>query len=221
MRAAACSSVKSRFVPLYMGWQLTGLLVAGSIPIFRGRNGIAVVRIPHFDVGRHSRPEIPPIGRCIYCGSDGAPDGLRDEHMVPYSLGSHAELQEASCRRCEQITSYIDGYLARHIFYDFRSHLGGPSRPSLPSALPANVSVGDREVTLNLPVKNRPFAVICIRSGRAHRPRHYQQHHVRQSDYEGRVLPRGREIRARWISAFGRTRHHPGQILVRPVFRGE
>jgi 5-methylcytosine-specific restriction endonuclease McrA len=56
-----------------------------------------------------SNQKYPPIGQCIYCGSDGGVDGLRDEHIVPYSLGGHAELKEASCRSCEKITSYMTG----------------------------------------------------------------------------------------------------------------
>ena len=102
----------------------------------------------------------PPIGQCIYCGAEGEVGGLRDEHIVPYSLGADAVLQKASCRSCEQITSYIDGYLARHIFYDLRSHIRAPSWRGLPETRPANIAVGDREVTLELTVENHPFALI-------------------------------------------------------------
>lgn len=31
----------------------------------------------------------PSFGRGIYCGSDGGADGLRDEHIIPKSLGSN------------------------------------------------------------------------------------------------------------------------------------
>jgi 5-methylcytosine-specific restriction endonuclease McrA len=51
-------------------------------------------------------------GTCIYCGSDGGTDGLRNEHAVPYSLGGTAKLLNASCSECERVTSYLDGYLA-------------------------------------------------------------------------------------------------------------
>jgi hypothetical protein len=102
----------------------------------------------------------PSLGQCIYCGADGAVDGLRDEHIVPYSLGADAVLEKASCRNCEKITSYIDGYLARHIFYDLRSHIRAPSRRGLPENRRANITVGDREVALELPVEDHPFALI-------------------------------------------------------------
>jgi hypothetical protein len=28
-----------------------------------------------------------PVGVCMYCGSNGGKEGLRKEHIVPYSLG--------------------------------------------------------------------------------------------------------------------------------------
>jgi hypothetical protein len=100
------------------------------------------------------------FGRCIYCGSNGGPDGLRDEHLVPYSLGGHAALREASCRSCEAVTSRIELYLARHIFYELRSHAGAPSRRKLPAELPAKVSVRDKESTVDFAVKDHPFALM-------------------------------------------------------------
>jgi HNH endonuclease len=102
----------------------------------------------------------PPIGRCIYCGSDGGLDGLRDEHIIPYSLGGHAALKEASCRSCEAITSKIELYLGRNIFHEFRSHVRAPSRRKLPSALSANVSVGDREIRREFLAADQPFALM-------------------------------------------------------------
>jgi len=36
------------------------------------------------------------IDRCIYCGSDGSSGGLRDEQIVPYSLGGLVALRRAS-----------------------------------------------------------------------------------------------------------------------------
>jgi hypothetical protein len=38
------------------------------------------------------------FGRCIYCGSDGGTDGLRDEHIMPYCLGGNAIIRDASCK---------------------------------------------------------------------------------------------------------------------------
>lgn len=102
----------------------------------------------------------PPVGRCIYCGSDGGSDGLQDEHIVPYSLGGHAELREASCRGCGTTTSQIELYLGRSIFHEFRSHVRAPSRKkTLPSTLSANVSVGDQEITHEFLAADQPFSL--------------------------------------------------------------
>lgn len=88
----------------------------------------------------------PPVGKCVYCGSDGGTKGLSDEHMVPFSLGGDAVLPKASCAACATETSKIELYLARHIFHGLRSHVGAPSRKkSLPSTLSATISVGDQE----------------------------------------------------------------------------
>lgn len=111
--------------------------------------------------------KFPPIGTCIYCGSDGGADGLRDEHIIPYSLGGNAILQKASCRACEAITSYLDGYLARNIYYDFRLHAGVQSRRKQPTKRPVTIVAGPETKTieidlthhphfLNLPVWSRP-----------------------------------------------------------------
>jgi hypothetical protein len=99
----------------------------------------------------------PPVGQCIYCGSDGGPDGLRTEHIMPYSLGGKAELPEASCRRCEGITSYLDGYLARSIYYHLRVHTGTQSRSRYPDILPAEIDLHNGDKKLFLPTADHPF----------------------------------------------------------------
>jgi hypothetical protein len=68
--------------------------------------------------------EFEGVGFCIFCGSDGHGRGLRDEHIIPYCLGGKAIMQKASCAECEAITSYIDGYLGRRVFYDYRLSAG-------------------------------------------------------------------------------------------------
>ena len=70
----------------------------------------------------------PPVGRCIYCGSDGDAKGLSDEHMVPFSLGGDAVLPKASCAACATETSKIELYVARHIFHGLRSHVGAVAK---------------------------------------------------------------------------------------------
>src|SRR5947209_1494414 len=102
----------------------------------------------------------PPVGRCIYCGSDGGSDGLSDEHLIPYSLGGDAVLPKASCKACATETSKIELYLARHIFREFRSHIGAPSRKkSLPATLMANVSVDEEQDTREFLAADHPFSL--------------------------------------------------------------
>jgi hypothetical protein len=103
----------------------------------------------------------PPVGKCIYCGSDGGAKGLSDEHMVPFSLGGDAILPKASCAACATETSKIELYLARHIFYGLRSHVGAPSRKrSLPSTLSATISVGEQEGSYEFLASDQPFALM-------------------------------------------------------------
>jgi hypothetical protein len=65
-----------------------------------------------------------PVGVCIYCGSKGGIDGLRDEHIVPFSLSGEAVLPKASCRSCEAITSAFEGRCARTMYGSFRIREG-------------------------------------------------------------------------------------------------
>ena len=98
-------------------------------------------------------------GSCIYCGSDGRPNGLRDEHMVPYSLGGNAVLLAASCQACERITSYLDGYLANATYKHVRVHGEIQSRSGHPRVLPALVSINGDERVLSLEPSKHPFFV--------------------------------------------------------------
>lgn len=67
------------------------------------------------------REAYPAVGRCIYCGSDGGANGLRDEHIVPFALGGNAVLPKASCSDCEAIISYVEGFVGRAVFGLMRS----------------------------------------------------------------------------------------------------
>ena len=102
-----------------------------------------------------------PVGECIYCGLNGGADGLRSEHIIPYSLGGKTELPEASCSKCEGITSYLDGYLARAIYYHLRVHTGTQSRSGHPDVPPAEIEMSDGSKTLFLPTARPPFFSTC------------------------------------------------------------
>src|SRR5258707_1377125 len=96
-------------------------------------------------------------GVCIYCGWDGGEDGLRNEHIVPYSLGGNVELIDASCTRCEGVTSYIDGYLANAVFKHLRVHVGLPSRSGHPNSLSATIEQTGAARVIDLATKDHPY----------------------------------------------------------------
>src|SRR5215469_8022928 len=104
-----------------------------------------------------------PFGECIYCGSHGGKDGLRTEHIIPLSLGGKTELLEASCTTCEGITSALDGYLARNVYYDLR--LSMPTFPSRrrkdkPKTRGATFLFSDREETIEFETGRYPFFTV-------------------------------------------------------------
>ena len=103
----------------------------------------------------------PGYGRCIYCGSDGGADGLRDEHIIPFSLGGNSVIEHASCRPCEKITSLLDRHLARSVYGQFRIHAGVQTRNprERPSELLTNFTVGGEARTVNLPIADHPYAL--------------------------------------------------------------
>lgn len=104
--------------------------------------------------------KFPDIGRCIYCGSDGGTDGLRSEHFLPEALGGRAQLLGSSCADCEKITSYLDGYLARRTYYDFRlaNDVNGKKRKRAQvTHMPVRLSYREAEHEAELPVAGRPY----------------------------------------------------------------
>jgi len=98
-------------------------------------------------------------GVCIYCDSDGDGRRLGDEHILPYSLGGTAQLVEASCARCEGITSYLDGYLANSIFRDLRAHLDIQSRSGHPEMLKTAIDQDGVWRELQVPKADHPFVL--------------------------------------------------------------
>jgi hypothetical protein len=103
----------------------------------------------------------PGFGRCIYCGSDGGAEGLRDEHIVPFSLGGNTIIEKASCRECEHLINPVDIHLGRGIFGQYRIHAGVQTRhpKDRPTSLPATYSVNDIERTVDLPIEDHPYSL--------------------------------------------------------------
>jgi HNH endonuclease len=103
----------------------------------------------------------PGYGRCIYCGSDGGAEGLRDEHVIPFALEGNTRIEKASCRDCERRISPVDTHLGRSVFGQHRIHAGVQTRrpKERPTILPANFTIGGESVSLDLPIKDHPYAL--------------------------------------------------------------
>src|SRR5215469_14973766 len=84
----------------------------------------------------------PPVGRCIYCPDDGS-HGLGDEHIIPYALNGTLVLPSASCHACEGVTSYLDGFAARSVYYQVRTSARMRTRTKLPDEFPAILTYED------------------------------------------------------------------------------
>lgn len=103
----------------------------------------------------------PGFGRCIYCGDAGGGGSLREEHIIPLSLGGKTVIEAASCESCEKITSYLDGYLGRHVFYDYRLHTNAPTRhpKERPTTREASFLLPDGDRTIELPISDHPWCL--------------------------------------------------------------
>jgi hypothetical protein len=74
------------------------------------------------------RHEYDPVGRCIYCRTDGLPGRLTLEHIIPESLGGMLELPEASCHDCQVITGAFEGENVGRLFRPIRRQFNFPSK---------------------------------------------------------------------------------------------
>jgi hypothetical protein len=111
----------------------------------------------------------PSPGRCIYCGSDGGKTRLRDEHIIPYSLGGNATIENASCASCEKQTSFLDGFLAYRVFNHLRIHMNIQTRrpENRPTSLSARIKLEGRDEPEDLifPVENHPHYLAMLSFG--------------------------------------------------------
>jgi hypothetical protein len=84
-------------------------------------------------------------------------DGLKKEHIIPFSMGGKTVLPNASCNACEKITHAFEGHFAFRYFDAVRWQNEMPSRrrkQDRPTSLPA--TVGDAEVKTDLPLSDHP-----------------------------------------------------------------
>ncbi|MGB8898754.1 MAG: HNH endonuclease [Methylocella sp.] len=110
----------------------------------------------------------PGYGVCIYCGSDGGADGLRDEHIIPFALNGNAIIKEASCTTCEKKINPVD-HLAKDVFWNYRLLIGAQTRnpKQRPNVLPATFETGDNEISRDLPIQDFRFVTALPIWGKA------------------------------------------------------
>ncbi|MFM9903042.1 MAG: hypothetical protein ACKVQJ_00555 [Pyrinomonadaceae bacterium] len=75
------------------------------------------------------------VGECIYCGST---ENLTDEHAIPLALQGNRLLREASCLRCNKVTTRFERSILRNSMLATRTVLGMPTRKkkNRPETLP-------------------------------------------------------------------------------------
>ncbi|HBS36329.1 MAG TPA: hypothetical protein DEA50_14830, partial [Parvularcula sp.] len=115
----------------------------------------------------HKPTRLPPFGRCIYCNASDENGPLTSEHVVPFFLGGNLEIDEASCRDCQKITTKIEGHCAYKVFHQYRHGVGIKSRRSIPQSIPVifhtnagpsvrQVPLGDQPQIMTLPIFPEP-----------------------------------------------------------------
>ncbi len=114
-------------------------------------------------MAKHSKA-IPPVGQCIYCGSEQGP--LSDEHVVPYGLSGDHVLPKSSCSKCAAVTSRLEMRLLRGHWWPYRQFLGLKSRRSKQPLPDLKVTIehenGECSPAL-LPMSKHSFAItFCL-----------------------------------------------------------
>jgi len=104
------------------------------------------------------------IGYCIYCGSTQPP--LTREHIIPEGLGGRDFIAEASCAKCQIITSKFEQQFLRGINWPARVKLGmrGRKRKAPPPLLPVQRSInyGERKETVMVPPDEVPVQLSLV-----------------------------------------------------------
>ncbi len=80
---------------------------------------------------------VKPVGLCIYCGKT---EGLTEEHVVPFALGGNLILPNASCTKCNNITSAFELRVLRGFMGDARVAGEFPTRH--PKDRPTTIQIG-------------------------------------------------------------------------------
>ncbi len=108
-----------------------------------------------------------PVGRCIYCGasewSANQSRKLGDEHIIPEGLGGRLVLPEASCRKCEAVTSKVELEWLRSAFYTARVQKElGKKKKRPPRFLGLQVQRNGKVVWESIPLEKYPAMIVTL-----------------------------------------------------------
>ena len=123
------------------------------------------ISTPHHNFG--------PVLRCIYCGRKSF--NLTKEHVIPFGLAANSlVLRKASCAKCQKRTHEFETFCLRHMWWQFRTIMGIPTRKSrespesFPMARLVATSFKDGEIessqprgAVDLPVSAYPLYYFC------------------------------------------------------------
>lgn len=111
----------------------------------------------------------PAVKQCIYCDAkEYRPDDklakLGDEHIIPAAFEGNLELPEASCQKCEKITSGVETHCIEQMVRDTREHLGLRARRHTRNrkTLPVSVDRGSGAETVRVPLSKHPAALFMF-----------------------------------------------------------
>ncbi len=109
------------------------------------------------------------VRQCIYCGAKEYRPGdtmakLGDEHIIPAAFEGNLELPEASCQKCERITSQVETHCIEQMVRDTREHLGLRARRHRRdrTTLPVTVDRGSGAETVRVPLSIHPAALFMF-----------------------------------------------------------
>lgn len=89
---------------------------------------------------------------------------LGDEHIIPQSLGGTLILPEASCQKCEGVTTQFEEHCAKRMFGAGRFHLGikGRRQKGPKKTISATVNLGPTLGSIKIPIGDHPGVLVSF-----------------------------------------------------------
>jgi hypothetical protein len=106
-----------------------------------------------------------PVKRCIYCGETefipGSGKKLSEEHVIPEGLGGNLVVPEASCERCNSITSKIERAILKTTLLTPRRFLKirGKKKKREEMLFPLAQFVDGKNIKTELPLEDHPAMI--------------------------------------------------------------